>query len=170
MPKLKSLITKHAGPDYFVIKSIYFDKPERSNWFVAWHQDLTISVDQKRDLPDFGPWTTKQDQFAVQPPLRYLENIVTVRIHLDDTDEHNGALRVIAGSHLKGIHRYVPGDADNSETTCRVKKGGVMLMRPLLQHASSRTTNGNRRRVIHIELSNLDLSGGLNWAEKMEIG
>jgi ectoine hydroxylase-related dioxygenase (phytanoyl-CoA dioxygenase family) len=30
---------------------------------------------------------------------------VTVRIHLDDTDENNGALRVVPKSHLKGIYR-----------------------------------------------------------------
>lgn len=101
-------------------KSIYFDKPEHSSWFVAWHQDLTISVDKKIDLDGFGPWTSKQDQFAVQPPLAFLENIFTVRIHLDDTDEHNGALRVIPGSHRKGIYRYSPDEPDNSEETCRL--------------------------------------------------
>ncbi len=62
---------------------------------VAWHQDLTISVNKKLDLPGYGPWTIKQDQYAVQPPLEILENIFTIRIHLDDTDEKNGALRVI---------------------------------------------------------------------------
>jgi ectoine hydroxylase-related dioxygenase (phytanoyl-CoA dioxygenase family) len=84
-----------------VVKSIYFDKPETSNWYVAYHQDLTISVDKKLELPDFGPWTTKQNQFAVQPPLNILENIYTIRIHLDDTDENNGALKVVPKSHAK---------------------------------------------------------------------
>jgi len=161
---LRTLIRDHFGADYFVVKSIYFDKPETSNWFVAWHQDLTISVDKKLDCPGFSNWTTKHDQFAVQPPLPLLEKMLTIRIHLDDTDEHNGALRVIPGSHQKGIYRHTPGDA---ETTCRVRKGGVMLMRPLLQHASNRTTNASRRRVIHIEFSNMSLPAGLEWAEKM---
>src|SRR5258707_14288992 len=52
--KLNAIITEYFGPDYFVVKSIYFDKPDHSNWFVAWHQDLTISVDKKIDLPGFG--------------------------------------------------------------------------------------------------------------------
>lgn len=166
---LKLLIRNHFGPDYFVVKSIYFDKPEASNWFVAWHQDLTISVDRKVALPGFSNWTIKQDQFSVQPPLPFLENIVTIRIHLDDTDEHNGALRVIPGSHSNGISRYNAGDV-HTVAICRVKKGGVMFMRPLLQHASNRTTNGSRRRVIHIELSNLPLPAGLDWAEAFEKG
>ena len=162
--KLNALIDEYFGSDYFAVKSIYFDKPENSNWFVAWHQDLTISVDKKLDLPGFGSWTIKQNQFSVQPTLDILENIFTVRIHLDDTDENNGALRVIPGTHLKGIHRCSPEDLVNEEI-CRVKPGGIMIMRPLLQHASGRTSNGNKRRVIHIEFSNSMLPDGLAWAE-----
>lgn len=164
--RLNSIISKTFGPDYFAVKSIYFDKPEVSNWFVAWHQDLTIGVDKRVDLPGFGPWTIKQDQFAVTPPLELLENIFTIRIHLDDTDENNGALKVIPGSHRKGVCRPETIDWENEEQEiCRVKKGGIMIMRPLLLHASSRTTNGNRRRVLHIEFSNRPLPDGLSWAE-----
>jgi ectoine hydroxylase-related dioxygenase (phytanoyl-CoA dioxygenase family) len=164
--KLAALVDEYFGPDYFAVKSIYFDKPENSNWFVAWHQDLTISVDKKLDLPGFSSWTTKQDQFAVQPPLNILENIFTIRIHLDDTNENNGSLHVIPGTHLKGIHRHSPQDLANEET-CRVNRGGIMIMRPLLQHSSSRTSNWNKRRVIHIEFSNAILPDGLAWGERM---
>ncbi|MBP6578066.1 MAG: phytanoyl-CoA dioxygenase, partial [Chryseobacterium sp.] len=65
---IKKIINEIFGNNYFVVKSIYFDKPEKSNWYVSYHQDLTISVDKKLDLQGFGPWTTKQNQFAVQPP------------------------------------------------------------------------------------------------------
>ena len=164
--KLGSIVHQYFGNDYFAVKSIYFDKPEQSNWFVAWHQDLTISVNKKLDLPGYGPWTIKQDQYAVQPPLEILENIFTVRIHLDDTDEKNGALRVIPGSHGKGIQRYSASASDLQETCC-VRGGGIMIMRPLLQHASNRTVNNNRRRVIHIEFSNAELPEELSWAERM---
>lgn len=85
---LKLVIRQLFGDDYFVVKSIYFDKPETSNWFVSYHQDLTISVDKKIDIENYGPWTVKQNQFAVQPPIDILENIFTIRIHLDDTDEN----------------------------------------------------------------------------------
>jgi hypothetical protein len=33
--KLRSVIEKLFGDDYFIVKSIYFDKPEKSNWFVS---------------------------------------------------------------------------------------------------------------------------------------
>jgi len=164
--RLNNIIHQVFGPDYFAVKSIYFDKPQVSNWFVAWHQDLTIGVDRRVDLPGFGPWTVKQNQFGVVPPLALLENIFTIRIHLDDTDENNGALKVIPGSHRKGIYRPEPIDwTREKEEICRVKRGGVMLMRPLLMHASGRTVNGNRRRVLHIEFSNQSLPDGLSWAE-----
>ncbi len=165
---LKSIIENMFGQDYFIVKSIYFDKPETSNWYVSYHQDLTISVDKKLLIDGYGPWTVKQNQFAVQPPLEILENIFTVRIHLDETDENNGALRVIPGSHLKQIYRPETIDWNlEKEQICNVQKGGMMIMKPLILHSSNRTTNHKKRRVIHIEFSNKDLSETLNWAEKL---
>lgn len=165
--KLISIIVDLFGADYSIVKSIYFDKPAQSNWFVAWHQDLTISVDKKVNAEGFSSWTVKQDQFAVQPPTEILQDNFTIRIHLDDTDENNGALRVIQASHLKGIHR--PESAIGSEVMCKVKKGAVMIMRPLLFHASNRTTNDQKRRVIHIEFSNSPLPAPLRWSEQMSL-
>jgi ectoine hydroxylase-related dioxygenase (phytanoyl-CoA dioxygenase family) len=164
--QLSSVINEIFGNEYFVVKSIYFDKPGASNWFVSYHQDLTISVDQKIELEGFGPWSVKQNQYAVQPPLNILERNFTVRIHLDDTDENNGALRVVPQSHLKGIYRPETIDwSKEAEVICKVPKGGVMLMRPLLLHASSRTTNNKKRRVIHIEFSDQKLPEPLKWSE-----
>jgi hypothetical protein len=164
---LKSIIKSLFGDDYFVVKSIYFDKPEKSNWFVAWHQDLTISVDKKIDLPGYGPWTVKPNQYAVQPPIKILGDNFTIRIHLDDTDEVNGALKVIPGSHLKGIYRIENIDWNAAtEAICNVQAGGMMIMRPLLMHASNRTTTNKKRRVIHIEFSRHNLPIEINWAEK----
>jgi len=167
---LKYLISNIIGNDYFIVKSIYFDKPENSNWYVAYHQDLTISVDKKAEIENFVNWTKKQNQFAVQPPISILENIVTLRIHLDETNLENGALKVIENSHSKGIYRPENINWENEKgVTCNVNKGGVMLMKPLLLHSSGRTTNSKKRRVIHIELSNIDLPKEINWAEKQEI-
>jgi hypothetical protein len=162
---LKTIITQLFGDGYFVVKSIYFDKPAQSNWFVAYHQDLTISVDRRVDVEGFGLWTVKQNQFAVQPPVEILEDNFTIRIHLDDTDEDNGVLRVIPGSHLKGIYRPETMGRGEAETICSVRKGGIMAMKPLLMHSSGRTMNNNKRRVVHIEFSRKLLPGGLQWAE-----
>lgn len=167
--KLTAIINT-LGKNYFSVKSIYFDKPGDSNWFVAYHQDLTISVDNKTDIEGFGPWTVKQNQFAVQPPIDILENIFTIRIHLDDTNEENGALKVIPGSHKKQIYRPETIDWNiETEVSCNVPKGGVMLMKPLLLHSSGRTLNNFRRRVIHIEFSNIELPENLKWSERINL-
>lgn len=166
--KLRDIIKTNFGEDYFITKSIYFDKPEKSNWFVAYHQDLTISVNKKIELENFENWTVKQNQFAVQPPVAILENNFTIRIHIDKTTKDNGALKVINNSHSKGILRIEKLDfVKEKETICEVQKGGIMIMKPLLFHASNKTTNNERRRVIHIEFSKQELPEGLEWSEKM---
>jgi ectoine hydroxylase-related dioxygenase (phytanoyl-CoA dioxygenase family) len=166
---LQNLLSSRFGKEYFVVKSIYFDKPAESNWFVAYHQDLTISVDKKMELEGFGPWTTKQNQFAVQPPSKILEDNFTIRIHLDSATSENGALRVIPGSHTIGILRSDEIKQQHLEQTCSVEAGGVMLMKPLLLHASGRTINNRQRRVVHLEFSRTELPQGLNWSEKQSI-
>ncbi|SCW41337.1 phytanoyl-CoA dioxygenase family protein [Mucilaginibacter sp. NFR10] len=166
--RLKTCLQQLFGDGYFAVKSIYFDKPETSNWFVAWHQDLTISVDKKIEITGYGPWTVKHNQFAVQPPLHILQDNFTIRIHLDDTDEGNGALKVLPGSHLKEIYRSENIDWQKEiEVSCNVQAGGIMIMRPLLMHASNRTTNSKRRRVVHIEFSRTELAEGIDWAERI---
>ncbi|MDQ3109572.1 MAG: phytanoyl-CoA dioxygenase family protein [Bacteroidota bacterium] len=163
---LKAVVREIFGQKYFLVKSIYFDKPEESNWFVAFHQDLSISVDKKMEMKDYGAWTNKKNQFSVQPPVHILENIFTIRIHLDDTDEYNAALKVIPGSHLNGICRS-PDLA--GERTCSVKAGGIMIMKPLLFHSSARSTQNKKRRVIHLEFCGVELPHEIQWAEKIEL-
>lgn len=153
------------GAGYQIIKSIYFDKPPLSNWFVPNHQDLTLNVADKAEHNGFVNWVKKEDFYSVQPPIEFLENIITVRVHLDDTDENNGALIVSPMSHRNGIVRLENHQSSNG-TICKVNKGAAMLMKPLLFHKSLKTINDKRRRVIHLELSNKKLPLGMNWKEE----
>lgn len=147
-------------------KAIYFDKPAQSNWLVAWHQDLMVNVDRRADLPGFGPWTSKAGWVAVQPPAAVLEATCTLRLHLDACDATNGALKVVPGSHQWGV---VPAETIAAHTAtaqvCEVPAGGVMLMKPLLLHASNRSTSSRPRRVVHLEFSVAELPGELAWRE-----
>jgi ectoine hydroxylase-related dioxygenase (phytanoyl-CoA dioxygenase family) len=166
-PPFRQMVDQFASPKHRLVKSIYFDKPQDSNWFVARHQDLTLSVRERRETEGFHHWTFKEGQHAVQPPLPYLEDIFTFRIHLDDTDESNGALWVVPGSHAKGIVRPSMLEEElQREVSCKVPRGGVMVMRPLLMHRSQRSTGGSRRRVIHLECASLELPAGLEWSER----
>jgi len=147
-------------------KAVYFDKPAGSNWLVAWHQDLMINVGQRAEHPGFGPWTSRDGWHSVQPPVAVLENTVTIRLHLDDCDATNGALKVVPGSHRGGV---LPADTIRARTAtasvCSVSAGGAMLMWPLLLHASGRSTSERPRRVIHLEFSDQELPAGLAWRE-----
>ncbi|TPN82307.1 phytanoyl-CoA dioxygenase family protein [Aquimarina algicola] len=163
---LTELISDLSESEYFLTKAIYFDKPNGSNWFVPYHQDLSISVDQKADVEHYSNWTFKKGQYGVQPPVKILQDTITIRIHLDKTDKNNGALKVIPKSHLQGIIRIDSEHWDTkNEFVCEVEKGGVMLMKPLILHASNRTMNNKRRRVIHLEFNKHRLSEPLNWLE-----
>jgi hypothetical protein len=170
--KFQRLLEEKAGSGYNLVKSIYFDKPAQSNWFVSYHQDLTISVKDKGDFPGFGAWTAKPGQYSVQPPLDILEENVTIRIHLDNTTAENGALRVIPGSHRKGIVRFESKDFDKyeKEIACPVTHGGLMFMKPLLLHSSGSTVNNAQRRVIHVEFSRAKLPDGMVWSERVSWG
>jgi ectoine hydroxylase-related dioxygenase (phytanoyl-CoA dioxygenase family) len=163
--KLKQII-HNLNPKYRVIKSIYFDKPPRNNWNVNWHQDLTISVLDKQNTEGYKNWLPKDDYYSVQPTTDILEDIVTVRIHLDDCNMQNGALRVLpkSHSHIQDF-AHLENDFDKEEVICAVKKGGILMMKPLIFHSSKRTENAASRRVIHLEFSSKELPKSLIWYE-----
>ena len=166
--RLLSLLRPHLPAKAQPVRGIYFDKSPETNWMVTWHQDLTLAVRNRIDLPGFGPWSVKQGVPHVQPPVDLLEQMLTIRLHLDDSDEANGALRVIPGSHQLG---RLSADAidrlqnENSPTVCCVAAGDALLMKPLLLHSSARSHNESHRRVIHIEYAAFALPGGLQWHE-----
>ncbi len=124
-------------------------------------------MDQRSEVEGYSKWTEKHGQVGVVPPQHILENTFTIRIHLDDTNEQNGALRVIPKSHLKGIRS--PKDIlieQQDEVLCPILEGNVMLMKPLTFHASSKAEMTKRRRVIHLEFTHEELAAPLGWREK----
>lgn len=141
-------------PTGFVpVRSILFDKTREQNWPVLWHQDLTIAVEGRAELEGFGPWSVKEGVTHVQAPSALLEQMIAIRIHLDPTTIRNGALKVIPGSHRLGIipRDSIPGHLAGEAEICECGPGDVLLMSPLLLHASGRTTEPAQRRIIHFE-------------------
>lgn len=164
--EIKTVVEKILGDNAKPVRAIFFDKTPEANWKVPWHQDLTIAVKKKRETEGFTAWTSKTGIQHVQPPVFLLEKMLTMRIHLDNADETNGALKVFPSSHQKG--RLSATDIQNLRINhqaeiCYVKGGQVFLMRPLLVHSSSAGTNPKHRRVIHIEFSAETLPNGLEW-------
>lgn len=167
--KLLDLVRLHTDGEPRPVRAIWFNKSAEANWLVAWHQDLAIAVRQRIETLGFEAWSVKEGVPHVQPPAEVLERMLTVRIHLDDADERNGALRVIAGSHRSGrldADQIAGLREERGETLCAAAAGDAMLMRPLLLHASGRSTNDRPRRVLHLEYAAEELPGGLAWPEE----
>ncbi len=149
-------------------KAILFDKTAETNWYVTWHQDLTIAVKEKIEIEGFGPWSVKDGVHHVQPTRRELENIVALRVHLDDCSEENGAIKFIDGTHKIGIlspNEIAQYRDDKVHVSCPAERGDVIVMRQLVLHSSSQSTKVSHRRVLHIEFTGSQLPGGLLWAE-----
>lgn len=167
-PRILNLARAIIGKNAFVVRSIFFDKNKDANWKVAWHQDLTIAVRERIDTDGYGPWSVKDGVIHVQPPVAVLEQMVTIRLHLDDCTAEKGPLRVLAGSHCSGkltAEQIVERRTRIPETECIVPRGGVLVMRPLILHASSQAISPSHRRVVHLEFAAEKLSGELEWAE-----
>jgi len=157
--------------DAFPVRALFFDKVPDANWKVPWHQDITIAVRERIDTLGFSGWSEKDGVPHVHPPEHVLNEMLSLRIHLDDCGQDNGPLRVLPGTHNKGVlgsegiefHKL-----QNAEVICNAKAGDVLAMRPLLLHASSPAKSPSHRRVIHIEYACSPLPAGLNWHEQTE--
>jgi ectoine hydroxylase-related dioxygenase (phytanoyl-CoA dioxygenase family) len=101
-------------------------------------------------------------------PTWALSRIVALRIHLDASTLENGPLRVIPGSHAAGVlsdPEVIRVARVRTSIECLVGRGGLMAMRPLLVHASSKATAPSPRRVLHLEYAaSLDLAPGFRLA------
>lgn len=166
--ELSAIAGAVLGPGAFPVRGLFFDKTPTVNWNLPWHQDLTIAVRERREVPGFGPWTLKGGIPHAHAPADLLSRMITIRLHLDDCGPSSGPMRVLPGSHADG--RLDPAGiaawtarAHAHAIDCLVPAGGVVVMRPLLLHASASGTGAGHRRVIHLEYAAEALPGGLAW-------
>jgi ectoine hydroxylase-related dioxygenase (phytanoyl-CoA dioxygenase family) len=149
------------------VRILYFDKTPDKNWAVPWHQDRTIAVANRVDMPGFGPWSVKAGIRHVEPPESILRNIVSLRLHLDDCGSDNGPLLALRGSFRLGRvpAQEIRPHVDRGEIeVCCARAGDVVAMRGLTIHASERVLRPGHRRVLHVDFSCADLPGDLEWA------
>jgi ectoine hydroxylase-related dioxygenase (phytanoyl-CoA dioxygenase family) len=102
----------------------------------------------------WGPWSTKAGIVYAHAPASALAHVVALRVSLDCSTDDNGPLRVLPGTHVHGVLDDAAVERlarDVPPVSCVVDSGGVVAMRPLLLHASSKSTTDARRRVLHIE-------------------
>jgi ectoine hydroxylase-related dioxygenase (phytanoyl-CoA dioxygenase family) len=165
---VRAIVDTILGSQAFPVRGILFDKTPEANWKVPWHQDVTIAVASREEIDGFGPWSVKAGGVLhVQPPAHILENMLSVRIHLDPCGEENGALKVLPGSHRLGRMPETEAirlGAENQPAVCPANAGDAVLMRPLLLHASSASDSPSHRRVIHLDFASAPLPEPLRWA------
>src|SRR5579859_4432507 len=135
-------------------RATLFDKSPASNWLVVWHQDTALPLRERREVSGWGPWSIKDGVNYAHAPSSALEQVLALRLHLDDSAADNGPLRVLPATHTRGV---LNDDELHELSTqipaidCIVPRGGILAMRPLVVHASSKSQSAAPRRVLHIE-------------------
>lgn len=155
-----------VGREMVAVKATLFDKSVENNWRAQWHQDRAIAVKERMHIPGYGPWSMKSGSLHVEPPAEILAQMVAVRIHLDFCGSENGPLRVIPGSHLLGKladPQVAEVVAAKEMVEIYAPQGAIVLMRPLLVHASSVARDGAHRRVLHVEFAPVEAISPLQW-------
>ena len=156
------------GEGAFPYRATLFDKSSAANWLVAWHQDTALPMQERRDMPGWGPWSVKEGVIYAHAPADALSHMLALRVHLDDSTAQNGPLRVLPATHQLGVLNddaihHLAGEI--TPINCLVPRGGVLAMRPLLVHASSKSLIAAPRRVLHVEYADSAiLSEGLSLA------
>jgi ectoine hydroxylase-related dioxygenase (phytanoyl-CoA dioxygenase family) len=152
--RLLDIARQFVGPTPTPFRATLFDKSPTSNWLVVWHQDTALPLRQRITSPGWGPWSTKAGVLYAHAPAWALEQVIALRVCLDDSTATNGPLRVLPGTHKGGV--FTDGEIANlakdaKAVDCVASCGGVVAMRPLTVHASSKSTDRASRRVLHIE-------------------
>lgn len=147
------------------VQCTVFEKSAARNWLVPLHQDLSIPVRDRVDHPALSGWSEKEGVVFVHAPDNVLEQLLAVRVHLDNCSAEDGPLRVVPGSHRLG--RVEPATAAQAVQTAAMaisaRRGDALLMRPLVLHASSKASGSSLRRVLHFVFGPELLPFGLVW-------
>jgi len=153
--RLINIASSLLGGNAVPFRATLFNKSFATNWLVVWHQDTALPVRERRDAKGWGPWSVKEGVICAHAPAYALEQVLAMRVHLDHSNEENGLLRVLPQTHTLGVL----SDDQTHELAkkippvdCYVAAGGVLLMKPLLVHFSSKAKSETaHRRVLYIE-------------------
>jgi ectoine hydroxylase-related dioxygenase (phytanoyl-CoA dioxygenase family) len=167
-PQLFQIARSILGAGAYPFRATMFEKTTDANWLVVWHQDTALPLRVRRETPGWGPWSVKEDVIYAHAPASALSQVLALRVHLDDSTSQNGPLRVLPKTHDLGvlsddaIHQLAQ---DIAPVECCVPRGGIVAMKPLLVHSSSKSQSDCARRVLHIEYAaSTTIAGDLELA------
>jgi hypothetical protein len=163
-PPLPELLRAVLGPGFGLVRCLFFDKPPEQTWSLPWHKDLTIAVrEHVADSTGFTKPTRKAGVPHVEAPQEVLDQMLTLRIHLDDITEKNGPMNAIPSSHRTGKEMNID---EKLAQSILVQRGDVLAIRPLVAHnsVSSHADNTRHRRILHLEFAaSPELADGYRW-------
>jgi len=166
---IRDYLIKALGPQAGIVRALFFDKPPGNTWALPWHKDYMIAVKSHGPIGNFSYPSTTAGIPQVKAPAGLLSTMLTARLHLDDVTDDNGPLRVLPGSH----RFYSQSDDEECRPlTIRCSAGDVLLMRPMLTHASGRSKQGTsaHRRIFHFECAPMSaLPDGYKWYDYVPI-
>jgi len=167
-PQLLEIARHILGMNACPFRATMFEKTTDANWLVVWHQDTALPLRRREETPGWGPWSIKEGVIYAHAPATALSQVLALRVHLDDSTSQNGPLRVLPATHTLGvlsddeIHQIAQ---DVAPVECCVPRGGIVAMKPLVVHSSSKSQSECARRVLHIEYAaNTAIAGGLELA------
>ena len=166
--RLCRIAQKALGNDVVPYRATLFEKAGYANWLVVWHQDTALPLMAANDDPSWGPWSMKESITYAHAPTWALSRVIALRVHLDASTSDNGPLRVVPDSHLAGVltdEEVAQYARTSNYIECPVPLGGVLAMRPLLIHSSSKARTAAPRRVLHLEYADtLQLADNIQLA------
>jgi hypothetical protein len=167
-PRMVQLARQFVGVGATPFRATLFDKSGDANWLVVWHQDTALPLKDRIEGPEWGPWSTKAGVLYAHAPAWALEQVVALRVSLDDSLTTNGPLRVLPNTHRRGVLSEQEIEQLARETLaveCTAASGGVVAMSPLTLHASSKAVEDRPRRILHIEYApTISLAPGIELA------
>lgn len=166
--RLLAIAQRELGAEAVPFRATLFEKSGHANWLVVWHQDTALPLVSSFEASGWGPWSNKAGIVYAHAPTWALSRILALRVHLDSSTSENGPLRIVPGSHASGVltdNEVFELVRTHNHVECLVPRGGVLAMRPLLIHSSSKARTDAPRRVLHIEYADsLDLAPDIRLA------
>ena len=131
-----------AGDGWALAWITLFDKRPERNWAVPLHRDEFVPLlDAQHPIDGISERCEKEGQAYGKAAAHILRSIIAVRLSLDPAGADSGALLVVPGSHA--------GASTRPQELVETERGDLLVMSPLLEHASRKVQGGRRRRVIH---------------------
>jgi ectoine hydroxylase-related dioxygenase (phytanoyl-CoA dioxygenase family) len=158
-PQMVELSRDVLGPHAFPFRATLFEKSPAANWLVVWHQDTALPLRDRIESESWGPWSVKEGIAYAHAPASTLSQVLALRVSLDNSTVENGPLRVLPETHTLGV---LSDDSIHElamripPVECVVPKAGIVAMRPLVVHASSKSQTEMPRGVLHIEYAASD--------------